>query len=178
MARKHVCPECGNDTFVTIAHVSQDWKVDAYGNFIEKLETVETVAPPDDGNIWTCTACGTEAVIEDECNTEICYMYRDSSNYKSYGSVVVPGMIGQSEKDRILDSLMDGEYFVPEMVGFEAGRNWHYDPEVDTPYWELQAAGIRVTGMAPTVDRTVGDVVAAFERCRGKWQDFIYGEGV
>ena len=176
MAKKHICLQCGNETFVTTAHVVQDWKVDAYGNFIEDLGTTETVAPPDDGNIWTCTACGAEAVVMDECNTEICYMCRDSGNYKSYEHIILPGTIGQSQKDRILNSLMDREYFIPEMVGIEAKRNWPYDPDVDTPYWELHAADIHVTKMSATTTRTIEDLVRAFEVCRDKWRDYIPGK--
>ena len=61
--KKHICPKCGDSEFVTVAHVAQDWKVDGFGNFLEELETTEVVAAPDDGNIWTCARCGSEAII-------------------------------------------------------------------------------------------------------------------
>jgi predicted RNA-binding Zn-ribbon protein involved in translation (DUF1610 family) len=64
--QRHICPKCGGKRFITVAHVAQDWVVDEYGNFEECLETSETVAPPDDGNIWTCYDCGAEAVIVKE----------------------------------------------------------------------------------------------------------------
>ncbi len=63
MASRHICPRCGGLTFVTTAHVQQDWEVDEYGNFLKCLSTNETVAEPDDDNLWTCASCGAEAVI-------------------------------------------------------------------------------------------------------------------
>lgn len=61
---KMVCPKCGTDTtFITVAHVAQDWEVDPEGNFIRATEECcETVADPDTENIWTCTKCGSEGV--------------------------------------------------------------------------------------------------------------------
>lgn len=63
MRSKHICPKCGGKEFITVAHVAQDWKVDEFGNFIKEMETTETVAGPDDDNIWTCANCGAEGVI-------------------------------------------------------------------------------------------------------------------
>lgn len=64
MASKHICPNCGCKEFTTVAHISQDWKVDESGNFIAVQESyLETVAHPDDDNIWTCVNCGAEAEI-------------------------------------------------------------------------------------------------------------------
>lgn len=62
-ASKHQCPNCGHDRFFTTAHVSQTWEVDEYGNFIQTISTDETTHGPHDDNIWTCTKCGTEAII-------------------------------------------------------------------------------------------------------------------
>ncbi len=60
----HVCPNCGNRTFSTVAHVTQTWVVDEKGEFIkEETSCDEVIHGPDDGNIWTCTKCGAEAVI-------------------------------------------------------------------------------------------------------------------
>lgn len=63
MNKKHYCPKCGNDTFFTVAHVAQTWKVDDEGNWLETVSTDETVAHPHDDNIWTCTKCGADAEI-------------------------------------------------------------------------------------------------------------------
>lgn len=59
----HYCPNnCPNATFETVAHVAQDWEVDAFGSFISAVNGCsEVVAEPDNGNIWTCRCCGVEA---------------------------------------------------------------------------------------------------------------------
>ena len=62
-----VCPKgCETKTFLTTAHVSQTWKVDEDGHFLEEMSTDETVAEPSGWNIWTCTECGSEAEVTNE----------------------------------------------------------------------------------------------------------------
>lgn len=34
---KMICPKCGGNEFITTAHVMQDWKVDASGNYLETI---------------------------------------------------------------------------------------------------------------------------------------------
>lgn len=46
--------------------------------------------------------------------TEIRYMYRDASNYKFHGSVIVDGELSASD---LAPFLFDGEFFVPHEVG-------------------------------------------------------------
>lgn len=63
LTKIHVCPNgCPNATFITAAHVMQDWEVDAEGEF---LKTVDECAQIDHGphndNIWACSRCGAEA---------------------------------------------------------------------------------------------------------------------
>ena len=61
---KAVCPNNSNHkTFYTVAHVAQDWKVDEYGNFLDCMETMETVAKPNADNTWQCADCGAEAEV-------------------------------------------------------------------------------------------------------------------
>lgn len=64
---KAVCPK--NKThkeFITVAHVTQDWKVDERGNWLETIhQGIETTHGPNPGNTWTCVECGEEAIIEE-----------------------------------------------------------------------------------------------------------------
>lgn len=61
LAEQRCCPYCGNDEFITSAHVMQDWKVDGYGNFIETEDScIEVTSGPDTDNIWVCASCGKE----------------------------------------------------------------------------------------------------------------------
>jgi len=56
------CPKSDDHKeFVTVAHVSEDWKVDECGNFIEVVDQGEVVANVSTDNIWTCVTCGAEA---------------------------------------------------------------------------------------------------------------------
>lgn len=62
--RIHVCPNCDNDTFYTTAVVTQNWLVDAEGNFIEEKTSCEQVVrQPDDAETWYCSKCHAEAKI-------------------------------------------------------------------------------------------------------------------
>lgn len=58
----HVCPNhCGAHFDVTV-HVTQDWEVDAEGNFEKTLnEAVEVTHGPQEDDCWTCSKCGSEA---------------------------------------------------------------------------------------------------------------------
>ena len=47
-------------------------------------------------------------------NTKIGYMYRDASNYKEYGEIIVEGII---LSEQIQPFLYEGEFFIPEQVG-------------------------------------------------------------
>jgi hypothetical protein len=66
-----------------------------------------------------------------QINTEFEYLYRDASNYKWFGKVVVAGRL---TIDDLKKSLIDGEYFIPELVGMrsltpdirnEDDHDWH-----------------------------------------------------
>lgn len=62
MAKKHVCPKCGNARFYVLAHIVQEWKVDEYGNFQDvKAECTDVTHRPDDEDMWVCTNCGYDA---------------------------------------------------------------------------------------------------------------------
>lgn len=53
------CPKCGAESFCATAHVTQDWELDAYGDFVECVnECVETTHHPDESDIWDCRICG------------------------------------------------------------------------------------------------------------------------
>ena len=59
-----VCPtDPTHNRFIATAHVTEDWIVDGFGDFIELATTPpgEVVHRPDAEDIWTCAFCGTEA---------------------------------------------------------------------------------------------------------------------
>jgi len=61
---KAICPKNpDHKTFITVAHVSEDWKVDEHGEFLEKVGDVQVDAGPDTDNNWSCATCGAEAEV-------------------------------------------------------------------------------------------------------------------
>ena len=59
------CPaDPTHKTFITVAHVSEDWLVDEDGNWIKTVAQGEVTQKPQPGNVWTCATCQTEAEVE------------------------------------------------------------------------------------------------------------------
>ena len=56
------------------------------------------------------------------------YLYRDASNYKAWGSVLLSGLPTQEDISVLRASLESGEYFVAEQVGI---------PPLYNELWEL-----------------------------------------
>ncbi len=48
------------------------------------------------------------------------YLYRDASNYKAWGEILLSGTPSQNDIEVLLASLESGEYFVAEQVGIPA----------------------------------------------------------
>ena len=73
-------------------------------------------------------------------NTLLEYLYRDASNYKQHGSVVLRGAI--SLKD-IRPLLLDGEYFIPSQAGLPGlqhkfrKQGFEYPTEYDHAWHEI-----------------------------------------
>jgi hypothetical protein len=63
---KAICPQNPkHNRFITTAHVCQEWIVDSEGNFIEEAcACLEVTHDPHPQNIWTCTECHSEAIVE------------------------------------------------------------------------------------------------------------------
>lgn len=63
---KMKCKNCTNPTgFYVTAHVTQEWLVDADGDWIRTInECSEVTHGPDENDLWTCADCHEEA---DEC---------------------------------------------------------------------------------------------------------------
>ena len=61
------CPNSPeHKTFVTVAHVTEDWLVDESGEFLDVADgsTGEVTHGPNPDNLWTCVKCGAEATVE------------------------------------------------------------------------------------------------------------------
>lgn len=64
---KAICPKNkDHKEFITVAHVTQDWRVDEKGNFLKVVDDcLEVTHDPNKDNIWSCAICGAEAIVED-----------------------------------------------------------------------------------------------------------------
>lgn len=92
-------------------------------------------------------------------NTRIRYLYRDASNFKQNGEIVVGGQITFADLEPFLD---DGIYFVPEDVGLShPGERWNTDlglpfpTEDDHPSCELEEGSFESTNDPAEVDAQV-----------------------
>ena len=110
-------------------------------------------------------------VLAEPTNTLFEYLYRDASNYKTYNSVVLKGIMTEEDFTRIKSCCDSNEYFIPTQVGLYANRDWDYDPSQDHPWFEI-------TGFSSTKNKsplmTVSELVSAFELCKGKWNSSLY----
>jgi ribosomal protein L37AE/L43A len=56
--KKYKCPKCGGERFGATAHVTQDWELDAWGQFSRSLgDCVETTHYPNEDDVWDCAQC-------------------------------------------------------------------------------------------------------------------------
>ena len=74
-------------------------------------------------------------------NTRICYLYRDSDNYKVHNMCVIHGELTDSQIDQILECCDMGEYFIPSQVGLPERKFDEFDLERDHCWFELNRDG-------------------------------------
>lgn len=110
-------------------------------------------------------------------NTRVNYLYRDAGNYKMFNEAVVSGAITEEQIVAILETLDEGEYFLPAQVGLPEERPDKWAPRYDHPWFELEADGFEPTDDPADVNLTVDELVSAFERMAGKWEDHIGPDG-
>jgi hypothetical protein len=67
------------------------------------------------------------------------YLYRDASNYKAYGGVLLRGMLSDSDVQRIRAHLQDEEFFIAEQIGlptlYEQLEEYSDGPTGDDHVW-------------------------------------------
>lgn len=98
--------------------------------------------------------------------TVVPVMYRDAANYKTYGRLILGGVMTGSQIATVRERLDEGEYFVPEQLGMEHlgwSSGWGSFPCEDDHGWhEMDLEGIAVVPACPR--RVVGafaDAVSA-----------------
>lgn len=98
-------------------------------------------------------------------NTIINYLYRSNSNYKNHNEVIVKGVPTDEQIQKIMNSLIDGTNFIPEMIGLSLDRGWEYEEDEDNDFAELNngAESFEPTDKPATEDITIEELVARFE---------------
>lgn len=100
------------------------------------------------------------------------YLYRDASNYKAHGAVVLSGAVTPEHKRRLRASLIDGEYFIPEKVGLPSLRERLYEYSDGSPteddhvlheLVELRTATVEEAAAGPCVGQ-LDELLVCFER--------------
>lgn len=167
--------------------VSCDLNVDTMGRRVAKTAAAN-LADRGGGTPAHCAGCGsqrdegavpkmtdyTRAEGADDLNTKIGYLYRDADNYKMWNECVVEGEITPEQIATIMECLDDGENFVPHMVGLPERKFETFDPQADTPFFEIAKNCFTSTEEEPTVDVTVPELVAAFLRLKGNWSSAFH----
>ena len=104
-------------------------------------------------------------------NTKIYYLYRDASNFKVWNSCVISGELSSSNIDEIMETLVDGENFIPRLVGMPETRfdSWTED---DTDWFELYRSSFEPTNQLPTIDVSPDELVTRFREAEEVWATF------
>lgn len=105
-------------------------------------------------------------------NTKVTYLYRDANNYKMWNQCIVKGNLSEEQKERILNSLNEGEFFIPRKVGLPEGRFDKWD-SADHIWFEINEDSFILTEEEPTVLLSVNDLVKSFTLNKGKWENDI-----
>lgn len=101
-------------------------------------------------------------------NTKIGYLYRDASNWKQWNECIVEGIIDADGIKAIMDSLDEGEYFIPRAVGMPETRfaKWTDD---DHAYFELNSDDFSYTDDEPDTGIDAETLIARFKAAAGNW---------
>lgn len=68
------------------------------------------------------------------------YLYRDASNYKAWGGIILVGILTESDEKLITQRLESGEFFIAEQIGIPSlyEQLWKYsegEPNDDDHAW-------------------------------------------
>ncbi|MFA6433653.1 MAG: hypothetical protein WCW52_03050 [Elusimicrobiales bacterium] len=102
-------------------------------------------------------------------NTLMEYLYRDASNYKQYGSIVLQGSIALTS---IRHLLFDKTYFIPSQVGLPdlhhkfAEQGFEYPTEDDHEWHEI--ISMRPTSREPTTPLQRNEFLSRLRKSKGE----------
>lgn len=106
-------------------------------------------------------------------NTAILYLYRDADNYKKDNYCIVEGEMTAEEEAAIVDSLFEGELFIPSAVGMPEVRFDDGITEADGPWFEMMYKGFLPTDLPAGVNVTASELAERFIAMKGKWESYL-----
>jgi hypothetical protein len=89
-------------------------------------------------------------------NIRFYYKYRDAANYKQYGFVILSNPAQFSLEyiiEKLKDSLIDQEYFIPWVCRIPMIHKFPFDPELDHEWYEFDY--VEETNEEVTDERTI-----------------------
>lgn len=106
------------------------------------------------------------------------YLYRDASNYKSFGSVQIKGDLSEAERRNLLSCLESGEFFVAEQVGIPPlyGQLARYGGDGGDDHSWHTLVGFRealTSGERPEATVVGSEILKRFRLARGNWRPEI-----
>lgn len=108
----HVCPMCNWTEFYVTAHVTQDWKVNASGVFVDTInDCMEVTHSPNDEDLWCCVNCGHEVAGSDLLRT-VFVSEDECTRILSADFIEVAGILGNGcfeEQEIVIASNLDDE---------------------------------------------------------------------
>jgi hypothetical protein len=104
------------------------------------------------------------------------YLYRDASNYKAWGSLLLKGQVTQADVDALGKCLEGGEFFIAEQVGVPPvyAELWEFSdgPTDDDHVWH-EFFGLRPATAEDTPEvpwGSVGDLLARLTSVK-RWDE-------
>ena len=111
------------------------------------------------------------------------YLYRDASNYKAYGQLLLKGAASAADIEILRQRFDSGEFFIAEPLGIPAlyAALWAFSsgPTADDHVWhtfeELRAAtaadlALPIFGTVKSLTKKVQSVVAWSEKLSPHWE--------
>ena len=107
-------------------------------------------------------------------NTEICFIYRDGSNYKYATRIILKGTVSEEEIMSLENYLFEGDGFIPEQIGVSCIRPSEFTVD-DHPFCELHPEDFDLTDEQPTEKMTAAEFIQAIKDIDGNWShDFSW----
>lgn len=164
-----ICPNC--DRVVTLVWNIRENGLKAFCPHCGRRLMLCSSCPATEGKSFCdyndlTEGCRYNDEIMNKTNTTIHYLYQDTSNFKKFNRVIIPGLMTEGQTKRIWDSLFDGGYFIPHIVGMPEER--YYGTKDNHSYFKLLR--IEETSDSPDLIVKAEELVEKFERNKDHWE--------